>query len=149
MGLDELSPRDKKIKYVYSLIQISVLNYNTIYDDLLKNAIKYGMSINEFWRSENYKIYFLYEEAYYERLHEEKHTQGLYNFIAFNTVIGNAFRDNKKQPKPLEYPKENMLITSKKEIIKNEKSANNKIAKNEITQKNIHKALTQRLCECY
>ena len=98
MGLDELSPRDKKIYYVYSLINLSLFDYNNLYNDLLKNAIKYGMSINEFWHSENYKIYFLYEEAYFEKLHEEKHTQGLYNFIAFNTVIGNAFRDKKEDP---------------------------------------------------
>lgn len=148
MGLDELSPRDKKIYYVYSLINLSLFDYNNLYNDLLKNAIKYGMSINEFWHSENYKIYFLYEEAYFEKLHDEKHTQGLYNFIAFNTVISNAFRDKKENPKALEYPKENFYVISLKEK-QETKKLSNRIATSEITKANLQKALTQRLCECY
>ena len=147
MGLDELNPNYIKIQYVYALINLIVFDYDKLYSELLKNAIKYGMSIKDFWFSDDYKVYFLYEEAYFEKLHEEKHIQGLYNFIAFNTVLGNAFMDKKKGQKPIEYPKDNLYITSlekEKEI----KNTSNKITKNKITKANLQRALTQRLCEC-
>ena len=144
MGLDELN---LKAKYVYSLILTSILDYNVIYDDLLKNAIKYGMSVNDFFNFDNYKIYYLYEEAYYEKLHEEKHTQGMYNFIAFNTVIGNALRDSKKGGKPLEYPTKDLYEISRKKIINENQSK--KILKQNVTASNMNEALQQRLLECY
>ena len=148
MGLDELNPNNIKIQYVYALINLIVFDYDKLYDELLKNAIKYGMSIKDFWCNDDYKVYFLYEEAYFEKLHEEKHIQGLYNFIAFNTVLGNAFMDKKKGNKPLDYPKENLYITSLQKE-KDNKQITNKIRTNKITKANLNEALVQRLCECY
>ena len=142
--MDEL---ELKAKYIYSIILITILDYDRLYDDMLKNAIKYGMSVNEFWNTENYKIYYLYEEAYFEKLHDEKHTQGLYNFIAFNTVITNALRDTKKGGKPSEYPEENLYQSHQKMAQK--QTRRKKIEKQNITSSNIGVALQQRLLECY
>lgn len=144
MGLDELT---LKAQYVYSVILVSVYDYDDLYDDLVKNAIKYGISIRDFWNMDDYKLYFLYEESYYEKLHEQKHLQGLYNFIAFNTIISNAFRDSKKGGKPLEYPDENIYIQSKNKMIK--EKTTNKITKQKINSNNLNLAFQQRLLECY
>lgn len=144
MGLDELN---LKAEYVYNLILITILDYDKIYDDLLKNAIKYGMSVKEFFENNDFKIYYFYEEAYFEKLHDEKHIQGLYNFIAFNAVISNALMDSKQGGKPLEYPTQNLYDSYQRNIINQTQS--NKITKQNVTPSNIGKALQQRLSECY
>lgn len=146
MGLDELSLNNYKINYVYKLIQLVNFDYEEYYDNLFKNAIKYGMKPNEFWNNENFKIYYFYEEAYIEKLHEEKHLQGMYNFIALSTVISNALRDS-KGGKPLEYPRENLYI-SQKELLIN-KQNKKEIPKEKVTKNNINVALQQRLLNCY
>lgn len=53
---------------------------------MLKNALKYGMTKNEFWYGEDYRDYFLYEEAYYEKMHEQSHIQGRYFYTALSSI---------------------------------------------------------------
>lgn len=121
-------------------------DYEDYYKQLLKNALKYGMSSNEFWYGETYTDYFLYEEAYYERLHEEKHIQGYYNFIAFNVILSNAFIDKKKGNKPLSYPDMNIYQESKKKL---KIDKNNGFKKEKITKENLQSVYMNRLANCY
>lgn len=142
--MDELTLR---AYYIYNLFFIIVFNYDRYYDDLLKNALKYGMSRNDFWYGEDYKEYFLYEEAYYERLHEQTHIQGYYNYIAFNTVLSNAFMDTKKGQKPINYPQMNIYMETKEKRVKNE---NNKVKNNvKLTKENLQQKFMSRLANCY
>ena len=67
--------------YIISVLYILNLDYEEYYNDLFKNALKYGLSRKEFWYEILWQEYFLYEEAYYEKLHETTHMQGYYNLI--------------------------------------------------------------------
>lgn len=97
---------------------MSNFDYEKHYSDLLKNALKYGMTRSEFWYGEDYRDYFLYQEAYYERLHETSHIQGYYNYIALSTIMGNMLA--KKGSQALEYPRANILSQEKEKALKNE-----------------------------
>ena len=131
---------EKFASFIYTLIYISVFDYDTYYNNLFKNAIKYGMSRNEFWYICEWKEYFIYEEAYIEKIHEQSHIQGFYSFIALNTALGNAFK--KKEDKALEYPSENMLSKQKQNI-------ENKVKKEKITKENLQNVYMNRLANCY
>ena len=133
--------------YVYNLIFISKFDYDRYYGDLLKNALKYGMSRNDFWYGDDYKDYFLYEEAYLEKLHEQTHIQGYYNYIAFNVVLSNAFMDKKKGDKPLEYPKTNIYTASKEKRFKS--VSHNAKSNVKITKDNLNEIHIYRLLNCY
>ena len=117
-------------------------DYDKYYEDLFKNALKYGMSKNDFW-NEDFRIYFLYEEAYYEKMHEQSHTQGYYNYLAFNIVLSNAFLDKNKGNKPLVYPEKNIYTIAKEKIIVGAKTSV------KITKENKQKVFMNRLANCY
>ena len=125
--------------YIYNIFFVIYFDYNKYYNELLKNALKYGMSREQFWYGTNYKEYFIYEEAYFEKLHEQTHIQGYYNFIAFNCVLSNMFCDKKKGQKPMEYPQENMLHSIQ------DKTKNKTNVKKEITKQNFQQTYMNRL----
>ena len=118
-------------------------DYDKYYDELLKNALKYGMSRNDFWYGSNYKDYFLYEEAYYEKMHEQTHIQGYYNYIALNVVLSNMFMDKNKGNKPLVYPEKNIYASAK------EKRVVGDITSVKTTKENKQKVFMKRLANCY
>ena len=133
--------------YIYNILLIINFDYDKYYNELFKNALKYGMSRNDFWNGYDYKEYFIYEEAYLERLHEQTHIQGYYNYIAFNTIISNAFMDRKKGNKPLEYPIDNIYQESKQKAVKGLKNTNK--SKTKITRENIQEVYMNRLANVY
>ena len=135
--MDEI---EKFASFIYTLIYVSVFDYDDYYNKLFKNAIKYGMSRNEFWYICEWKEYFIYEEAYIEKMHEQAHIQGFYSFIALNTSLSNAFK--KKEDKAVEYPSENMLTQQKKVI-------ETKVIKEKITKENLQSVYMNRLANCY
>lgn len=138
--MDELTI---KARYVFNAILITIFDYEKYYSNLLKNALKYGMSRSDFWYGEDYKDYFLYEEAYYERLHETSHIQGYYNYIALNTIVGNVLK--KKSDKAIEYPRMNILSSAKENTL--ETAKNN--VKQEITKENLEEMYRKRLSKCF
>lgn len=80
------------------------------------------MSFQEFWHSE-IEVYYAYELAYIEKLHETNHLQGYYNYLALQTIFSNMFK--KSGEKEEEYPKENLYILYQKER-ENKTNENNK-----------------------
>ena len=148
--MDELTYQDKLnylAYYIYNIILILVFNYDDYYNKLFKNALKYGMSRNDFWYGNDWKEYLIYEDAYYERLHEHTHIQGYYNYIAFNTILSNAFSDKKKGNKPLNYPEYNLYQENMKNIDKVVKTTNTSNIK--ITKENLQQVYMNRLANCY
>ncbi len=109
--MDELKIDYKTFKayYVYNIVFVMTYDYDKYYKELFKNALKYGMSKNEFWNGQDYDDYFVYEEAYYEKMHETQHIGGLYNFIAISSALGGKTSDGK----PLRYPDNNYLYQQK------------------------------------
>lgn len=101
------------------------------------------MSRNDFWNGSNYKDYFLYEEAYYEKMHEQTHIQGYYNYIALNVVLSNMFMDKNKGNKPLVYPEKNIYTSAK------EKRVVGTITSVKTTKENKQKVFMKRLANCY
>lgn len=99
---------------------------------MLKNALKYGMTVNEFWNS-NWWNYVAYEEAYIERTHEQNHIQGLYNYIALNVIVSNIFK--KKGEKAVEYPQTNFYIQDKEKAENKKPRAFSNITKDNLESK--------------
>lgn len=117
MGCRKLDIEAKTIQNIINFITILNFDYDSYYMTLLKNALKYGMKKEEFWK-DNIQDYFVYEEAYVEKIHEQSHIQGLYNYIAIETICANLFK--KKGEKTSEYPKESLLLKNdKKQNVKN------------------------------
>ncbi len=133
------------INFIDTILELLKTDIEEYYNDMFKNALKYGMSSNEFWYGTNYKDYFLYEEAYYERLHETSHIQGYYNYISLTTALGNAFRQ--KGSKALEYPSINILASQKEKALKRENSNGKRRIK--ITQENKQQVYIDSFKNCY
>ena len=76
MGCRKLDIEAKTIQNIINFITILNFDYDSYYMTLLKNALKYGMKKEEFWK-DNIQDYFVYEEAYVEKIHEQSHIQGL------------------------------------------------------------------------
>lgn len=138
--MDELT---LKAKYVYNIIYISIFDYDQYYNELYKNAIKYGITKKEFWEELEWQDYFIYEEAYLEKLHEQTHLQGYYNYLAFSTIYANMF--NKDKSKIESYPTSNLYLQ-----FKDNKDKNNEIKSNvKITKDNLEQVFQNRLANCY
>ena len=137
--MDELI--DIKVLITYNIIFTISFNYEKYYNELLKNALKYGISRNDFWYGINYKDYFIYEEAYYEKLHYEAHIQGFYNYIAFNTVLANMFR--KQGENAIEYPNMDIYTEMQEKAKKSQKTTQ------KITKENLQEVYVNRLANCY
>lgn len=134
-----------KAYYVYSIIFITTFDYDKYYQDLYRNALKYGMTSKEFWYELDYKDYFIYEEAYYDKLHETAHIQGLYNYIALQIIAGNILA--KKGAKPLEYPSMSIYTTEREKRLENSTNGLKKEVK--ITKENLQQTFMNRLANCY
>ena len=132
-----------KTHYVYNLIYISIFDYDKYYNELYKNAIKYGMTKKQFWEEIEWQDYYVYEEAYVEKLHEQTHIQGYYNYIAFSTIYANMF--SKDKSKAENYPTLNLYLQSK------ENNQENKVIEHKvkITKENLDKVYQNRLANCY
>lgn len=61
------------------------------------------MTPEQFWNDDG-TLFYVYEKAYITKLHTESHIQGMYNYLALETIFSNAFA--KKGTKKVEYPKE-------------------------------------------
>lgn len=59
------------------------------------------MTYEQFWYKDP-ELLDLYQRAYYDRLHEQAHTQGYYTFLGIGTALHNAFK--MKGEKTLKYP---------------------------------------------
>ena len=124
MGCRGIDIEAKKIQNAINFITIINFDYDSYYMTLLKNALKYGMTRNDFWNND-IQEYFAYEEAYVEKAHEQSHIQGLYNYIALETVCANLFK--KKGEKTSNYPGENLLeknrnVSTPKEVSRKPKT---------------------------
>lgn len=79
------------------------------------------MTIEQFWHNDP-KLLEVYQKAYYNRLHEEAHLYGQYNFYAVSIAISNAFRKKgTKEQKYIDKPDINKLFRkpkSEKQVIK-------------------------------
>lgn len=64
-------------------------------------AIECGMSLKEFWE-EDCDLLFAYQKAYINKIHKQSHIQGMYNNLAFATIISNMFKDKNKDA--MQYP---------------------------------------------
>lgn len=119
---------DKKIVYssFYNLMVIAKFDYDKYYSNLLKNALKYGMSREEFWYGEDYKEYFIYQEAYYEGLHEKAHIQGQYFYIGISSILSNFEKDKSKH---IGYPEVNLYQKAQEEREQKEKYEKLKLTK--------------------
>lgn len=67
----------------------------------MPKAIQYGMTPNQFWDDDG-TLFYAYEKAYITKIHTESHIQGMYNYLALETIFSNAFA--KKGSKKIEYP---------------------------------------------
>lgn len=145
--MDEVKLDIKTIQlcYVYSIVFVMVFDYDKYYATLYKNALKYGMSKYDFW-NENYEDYFIYEEAYYERLHETQHIGGLYNFRAICSALGNKDSNDK----PITYPVENYYQQQKQQI-ETKKINENKPLRSfkSVKKKDVARRQIQELAHCY
>lgn len=76
------------------------------------------MTYEQYWHGEP-NLLGIYYKAYMQKLHQEAHAYGYYQFVAVSTALSNAFREKGK--KPISYL-EKPLITAesynKKQITK-------------------------------
>lgn len=75
------------------------------YLEELPLALKYGMSPHQFW-DEDSDLFYAYQEAYINRMHELSWANGLYTELALEIALSNAFKD--KNSKSIEYPNEDV-----------------------------------------
>lgn len=66
-------------------------------------AIEYGMTPHQYW-DEEVELFYVYQKAYINRIHNTAHINGLYINLALETCFYNLFRDTKKNNKAKEYP---------------------------------------------
>lgn len=126
------------LKYLLNFFRVIVFDYDEYYLTLFKNALKYGMTRDEFYNND-LQEYYCYQEAYIEKIHEQSHIQGLYSYIAMQTIVTNVLA--KKGDKPSEYPKID-FYNEEKEKIKNNKT-------HKITKDNLHNKYMNSLLKCY
>ena len=89
------------------------------YVEELPLAIEYGMSIDEFWNGD-IDLFYAYEKAYINRLHKQSHIQALYQKLAIEFAMSNAFK--KKEDKYIEYPNEDIYNPFNNNISVNNKN---------------------------
>lgn len=102
----------------------------------MPKAIQYGMTPEQFW-NEDEELFYIYEKSYINKLHIESHIQGMYNYLALETIFSNAF--SKKGSKKSEYPKEaifspyNEKYLKKKELEKMTEKEKDKVYRNKMS----------------
>lgn len=141
----ELNSLDIFINNIKNVNEYINQDIDEIYYQLLESAIEYGMTPKEFWEDDVDNFY-CYQMAYYKKLHNTCHTQGLYNYVALCIALGNSFR--KKGDKPVDYPKENILAMKMKEMEKEQKKKAIYKASS-INKENLEEQYRLRLANCY
>lgn len=66
-------------------------------------ALEYGMSLDDFWNGDCDLIY-AYQKAYINKMHNTAYVNSLYNKVAYEVCLANAFR--KKGTKATKFPTE-------------------------------------------
>ena len=158
LGKQELSKLNETnyylicINYILNVYEIVNEDIDVYYYQLIEKALEYGMSIDEFWNSD-IEYYYCYENAYFSKIHNLAHTQGLYNFEALTLVAGNIFAKNKGEIK--QYPTENFYMSyikeqnkKQNEMIKNP-NHKEKLSIKKITKENLEEQYRLRLLQCY
>lgn len=148
---NQLTPFEIIISYVLDIYYLINEDIDEYYYQLLEQALEYGMSIKDFWDSDIENFY-CYANAYASKLHNQAHTQGLYNFVALSLALQNVFAKNKSEIK--DYPKENYYILFKKDEEKKAKQYNNVkqsqiLSTKQITKENLEEQYRLRLAQCY
>lgn len=143
---NQLNQLNKIVKYLKELREFLYEDIDTYYYDLLEQAIEYGMTPKQFWEEE-VEMFFCYRNAYLQRLHNQCHIQGLYNFMAYSISIANMFKKNKSDK--IEYPKDNLLKTSLEEHINKINEKKVILKSNQVTKKNLEEQYRLRLMNCY
>lgn len=144
--LSQLNQLNKIVKYLKELREFLYEDIDSYYYDLLEQAIEYGMTPKQFWEEE-VEMFFCYRNAYLQRLHNQCHIQGLYNFMAYSISIANMFKKNKSDK--IEYPKDNLLKTSLEEHINKINEKKVILKSNQVTKKNLEEQYRLRLMNCY
>lgn len=142
----QLNQLNKIVKYLKELREFLYEDIDSYYYDLLEQAIEYGMTPKQFWEEE-VEMFFCYRNAYLQRLHNQCHIQGLYNFMAYSISIANMFKKNKSDK--IEYPKDNLLKTSLEEHINKINEKKVILKSNQVTKKNLEEQYRLRLMNCY
>lgn len=143
---NQLNQLNKIVKYLKELREFLYEDIDTYYYDLLEQAIEYGMTPKQFWEEE-VEMFFCYRNAYLQRLHNQCHIQGLYNFMAYSISIANMFKKNKNDK--IDYPKDNLLKTSLEEHINKINEKKVILKSNQVTKKNLEEQYRLRLMNCY
>lgn len=142
----QLNQLNKIVKYLKELREFLYEDIDSYYYDLLEQAIEYGMTPKQFWEEE-VEMFFCYRNAYLQRLHNQCHIQGLYNFMAYSISIANMFKKNKSDK--IDYPKDNLLKTSLEEHINKINEKKVILKSNQVTKKNLEEQYRLRLMNCY
>lgn len=142
----QLNQLNKIVKYLKELREFLYEDIDSYYYDILEQAIEYGMTPKQFWEEE-VEMFFCYRNAYLQRLHNQCHIQGLYNFMAYSISIANMFKKNKSDK--IEYPKDNLLKTSLEEHINKINEKKVILKSNQVTKKNLEEQYRLRLMNCY
>lgn len=82
-------------------------------------ALEYGMSPHQFWE-EDIDLFYAYQKAYVNRVHNQAHLIGLYNELAYSVTMANAFRQ--KNSDVVSYPKEDVYNPLKTQAKDKEKT---------------------------
>lgn len=142
----QLNQLNKIVKYLKELREFLYEDIDSYYYDLLEQAIEYGMTPKQFWEEE-VEMFFCYRNAYLQRLHNQCHIQGLYNFMAYSISIANMFKNNRSDK--IEYPKDNLLKTSLEEHINKINEKKVILKSNQVNKKNLEEQYRLRLMNCY
>lgn len=142
----QLTQLNKILDYLKEVKKFLYEDVDSYYYDLLEQAIEYGMTPKQFWEEE-IEMFFCYRNAYLQRLHNQCHIQGLYNFMAYSISIANMFKKNKNDK--IEYPKDNLLRTSLEEHINKLNEEKVILKSNQVTKKNLEEQYRLRLMNCY
>lgn len=82
-------------------------------------ALEYGMSPHQFWE-EDIDLFYAYQKAYVNRVHNQAHLIGMYNELAYSVTMANAFRQ--KNSDVVSYPKEDVYNPLKTQAKDKEKT---------------------------
>lgn len=142
----EYSKETQLAYYVYSYLLVITYDYDKYYDELLKNALKYGMSISDFWNLD-LRYYYIYEESYYDKIHEKAHIEGLYFYKALTSIVS-AILPSKNKNKPVLYPE----VSIYREMVEKRDSGLRNSLKHDnipLTKENLQRKFMNSLANCY
>jgi hypothetical protein len=71
--------------------------YDYFYEEVLPEAIRCGMPVDEFWHGDM-RLLKSYQMAYYRNISYSSWLQGYYNFEAYSKALSNSNRSKKTDP---------------------------------------------------